>query len=91
MGREPIFAGGERAGYVTSANYGYAVDRSIAYGYLPVGLARPGERVEIQYFGRRYPATVSEEPLYDPAGERLKGQVPAAAARSAAVAAVSAR
>ena len=54
MGREPIFAGREMVGYVTSANYGYAVDRSIAYGYLPVALARPGERVEILYFGRRY-------------------------------------
>jgi glycine cleavage system T protein len=87
MGREPIFAGREKVGYVTSANYGFAVDRSIAYGYLPIGLARPGERVEILYFGRRYPATVTEEPLYDPAGERLKGPVPTAAV----VAAVSAR
>lgn len=81
MNREPIFASGggapEKVGYVTSANYGFSIDRSIAYGYLPVALARPGERVEILYFGRRLPATVSDEPLYDPAGERLKG--PAAA------------
>src|SRR5207244_7471605 len=33
MGREPILAGDEKVGYVTSANYGFAIDRSIAYGY----------------------------------------------------------
>ena len=58
MGREPIFAGHEKVGYVTSANTGYTVGRTIAYGYLPVALARPGERVEILYFGRRLGATV---------------------------------
>jgi glycine cleavage system aminomethyltransferase T len=73
MGHEPIFVGREKVGDVTSANYGFAVDRSIAYGYLPTALARPGERVEILSFGRRFGAAVSEEPLYDPTGERLKG------------------
>jgi glycine cleavage system T protein len=76
MGREPILGPGgsraEKVGYVTSASAGFTVGRTIAYGYLPVALARPGERVEILYFGRRLGATVSEEPLYDPAGERLK-------------------
>jgi glycine cleavage system aminomethyltransferase T len=65
MGREPILApGGARAlGYVTSATYGYSVRRSIAYGYLPADRAAPGTRVEVQYFGTRYPATVAQEPL----------------------------
>ena len=83
MGREPIFAGREKVGYVTSANTGYTVGRTIAYGYLPVALARPGERVEILYFGRRLGATVSEEPLYDPTGERLKGPARAQPAATA--------
>jgi glycine cleavage system aminomethyltransferase T len=86
MGREPVFSGREKVGYVTSANYGFAIDRSIAYGYLPPALARPGERLEILYFGRRLAATVSEEPLYDPTGERLKPgrSVPAAPVGAAA-------
>jgi glycine cleavage system aminomethyltransferase T len=29
--------------------------------------------VEIEYFGRRIPATVSAEPLFDPGMERLRG------------------
>lgn len=72
MGKEPILVEGERIGYVTSANFGYAVGKSIAYGYLPPEQAEVGTRVEIEYFGRRYPATVTHEPLYDPKMARLK-------------------
>ena len=84
LGKEPIFAAslpasdGERGedlrplGYVTSANYGYTVGKSILYGYLPVADAQEGQQVEVQYFGRRYPATVVREPLYDPQMTRLK-------------------
>jgi glycine cleavage system aminomethyltransferase T len=72
MGKEPILVGSETVGYVTSAGFGFAIDRSIAYGYLPAALARPGQRVDLQYFGVRYPATVTEEPLYDPKGERMR-------------------
>jgi glycine cleavage system T protein len=71
MGKEPIFDGARVLGYVTSANYGYTVRRSIAYGYVPVERAQPGTRVEVQFFGRRHAATVTGEPLYDPRNERL--------------------
>ena len=67
MGKEPVLKGDRRIGYVTSANFGYTVGRSIAYAYLPAEHAEVGTSVEVEYFGRRYPATVSEEPLYDPA------------------------
>ena len=72
MGKETIFAGGRCVGYVTSANYGYTAGKSIAYGYLPAELAETGAGVEIEYFGERYEATVSDEPLFDPNMERLK-------------------
>jgi dimethylglycine oxidase len=82
LGKEPIFAlspspsgggqGGGVLGYVTSANYGHAVRKSILYGYLPLSHAPEGSRVEVQFFGRRYPATVAKEPLYDPQMSRLK-------------------
>ena len=72
MGKEPILVDDRILGYVTSADYGYSIDRGIAYGYLPVEHAKPGVAVEIEYFGERYPATVSEEPLWDPKMERLK-------------------
>ena len=59
-------------GYVTSGNFGYTVDRSIAYGYVPSEFARKGQAVEIEYFGARLAATISAEPLYDPKGLRLR-------------------
>lgn len=75
MGKEPILSpdDGQVLGYVTSANYGYNVRRSIAYGYLPVDHARVGSRVWVQFFGERYPARVVREPLYDAKNARLKG------------------
>jgi glycine cleavage system T protein len=90
LGKEPIFAlspspargggqGGGVLGYVTSANYGYTVGKSIIYGYLPLEFASEGSAVEVQYFGRRHRAKVIREPLYDPAMTRLK-EIPAAAA-----------
>lgn len=72
MGKEPILDGDDLLGYVTSANYGYSVGRSIAYGYLPVAYATTGTAVAVQFFGVRYAATVAREPLYDPENARLR-------------------
>ncbi len=63
MGKEPILDGERMLGYVTSANYGYTVGKSIVYGYLPIDYAKEGKEVEVYYFGKRYPATVVKEPL----------------------------
>jgi len=48
MGKEPIFApGGQRAiGYVSSANYGYSVRKSFAYGYLPPSMRRKARKLK---------------------------------------------
>jgi glycine cleavage system aminomethyltransferase T/glycine/D-amino acid oxidase-like deaminating enzyme len=72
MGKEPVWADGRAVGYVTSAAFGYAVGRSIAYAWLPAECAIPGQRVEIESFGERWPATVEKEPLFDPDGARLR-------------------
>jgi 4-methylaminobutanoate oxidase (formaldehyde-forming) len=64
--------GGGIIGRVTSGGYGYTIDRSIAYAYLPSANAAPGTRAEVQVFGRWVPAVVAKEPLYDPAGERIR-------------------
>src|SRR5262249_41598344 len=58
MGKEPILSDGRAVGYVTSANFGYTVGTSIAYGYLPVELTEPGTKLRVQFFGERYPVTV---------------------------------
>ena len=72
MGKEPVYSGGVCAGYVTSAAWGYTIGRGIAYAWLPAELSVPGVEVEIGYFDRRLPATVTAEPLFDPGMERLR-------------------
>ncbi len=72
MGKEPIWHGDRVVSYVTSANYGYSIDRGIVYGYLPAELAVEGTPLEVEYFGERLAATVASEPLWDPKGERQK-------------------
>jgi len=73
MGREPVYAGEEPVGFVTSAAFGHTVGVPIAYAWLPAALAVPGTRVSIGYFDRRLGATVAAEPLFDPKHERLRG------------------
>jgi glycine cleavage system aminomethyltransferase T/glycine/D-amino acid oxidase-like deaminating enzyme len=73
MGKEPVRHGDEVVSYVTSAAYGFSVGRGIAYSYLPVALAKSGTALTIEYFGRRLPATVAIDPLFDPKGARLRG------------------
>lgn len=72
MGHEPVYAGGVPAGYVTSAAYGYTLGRCIAYAWLPARLGAPGTAVHIDYFGEKVPATVAQEPLFDPEMTRIR-------------------
>jgi glycine cleavage system aminomethyltransferase T len=73
LGNEPVRLGGEIAGRVTTGGYGYTVERSIAYAYLPPDHAEPGMPVEIDIFGEWIAGQVAEEPLFDPGGKRVRG------------------
>jgi len=73
LGSEPVRVDGELVGRVTSGGYGYTVERSIAYAYVPAAHAEPGQPVEVEIFGEWIPGEVAPEPLFDPAGERLRG------------------
>jgi len=72
LGNEPVRVGGEIVGRVTSGGYGFAVERSIAYAYLPPALAEAGQAAEVEIFGEWVACTVSAEPLFDPEGSRVK-------------------
>ena len=63
---------GEVLGRVTSGGYGYSVERSIAYAYVPAAAVEPGRRVEVEIFGDWVPGEIAAEPLWDPAGERIR-------------------
>ncbi|HEX2707407.1 MAG TPA: FAD-dependent oxidoreductase [Solirubrobacterales bacterium] len=72
LGNEPVRVGGEVVGRVTTGGYGYTVERSIAYAYLPPESAAPGTAVEVEIFGRWVAGEVVAEPLLDPKGERIR-------------------
>jgi 4-methylaminobutanoate oxidase (formaldehyde-forming) len=71
LGNEPVRIGDAVRGRVTSGGYGYTVQRSIAYAYLPADV-EIGTAVEIDIFGRWVPGEVAREPLFDPSGERVR-------------------
>jgi 4-methylaminobutanoate oxidase (formaldehyde-forming) len=73
LGGEPVRLDGaqDAVGQVTSGGYGYTVDRSIAYAYLPAGTA-VGDRAQVQVDGDRIGAAVAPTPLHDPSGARVR-------------------
>ncbi|MET7912150.1 GcvT family protein [Streptomyces avermitilis] len=70
LGKEPVYVDGVPSGYVTSASYGYTLGRCVAYAWLPP--LATGTGVHIEYFGEKVPATVAEEPLFDPKMTRIR-------------------
>jgi 4-methylaminobutanoate oxidase (formaldehyde-forming) len=73
LGNEPVRAGGEICGRVTSGGYGYTLGASIAYAYLPAEHAAPGTEVAVEVFGEWIDGEVRAEPLFDPDGARVRG------------------
>jgi 4-methylaminobutanoate oxidase (formaldehyde-forming) len=62
---------GAIVGRVTSGGQGFAVERSIAFAYLPPDRAI-GTRGEVEVFGRWVGFEVVREPLYDPDNARIR-------------------
>ncbi|MGP2493004.1 GcvT family protein [Mesorhizobium sp. PUT5] len=61
-------------GWVTSGGYAHHVDKSMAQGYVPAALAENESRdlFEIEILGKRCPARINVEPLFDPTGEKMR-------------------
>jgi len=74
LGKEPIRLAGtdQIIGWIASGGYGYTVEKSLAFAYLPVEYAKPGTTLEIEWFGENVGAVVEKMPLFDPKGDRIK-------------------
>jgi len=72
IGNEPIWHDGEVVGWVTSGGYAHWSQASCALGYVPAHLAETDEGFEIEIVGARRAATRQSEPLFDPAGTRMR-------------------
>ena len=71
LGSEPVRVGGDVVGRVTSGGYGYSVGQSIAYAYVPTSCAVETP-VEVDIFGTWVSGRIAREPLYDPAGSKVR-------------------
>ena len=77
LGDEPIYRDGVIVGRTTSGNYGHALGRSVAMGYLEneegatPGWIRSGS-YEIEVATERFSANVRLSPPYDPKSEKIK-------------------
>ncbi|MCU1380625.1 MAG: FAD-dependent oxidoreductase [Acidimicrobiales bacterium] len=72
LGSEPVRVDGDIVGRVTSGNQGYRVERAIAFAYLPADRAGLGRRVDVEVFGQWIGGEVVKDPVYDPAGTRVR-------------------
>ena len=70
---EPIFAGDDVVGFVTSGGYAHWSERSVALGFVPVELISGDSELTIEILGERREATLVREPVLDPRGERMRG------------------
>jgi aminomethyltransferase len=60
----PVLAGGEPAGEVTSGTFSPSLERGIGMAYVRADLAEPGTEVEIDVRGKHRPARIASKPLY---------------------------
>jgi 4-methylaminobutanoate oxidase (formaldehyde-forming) len=73
LGKEPIRTKeGKVISWVAAGGYGYSVEKSIIYAYLPIELTKVGTEFEVEFFGEQVGAVVVQAPLLDPKGERIK-------------------
>jgi 4-methylaminobutanoate oxidase (formaldehyde-forming) len=73
LGKEPIRTlDGKVISWVAAGGYGYSVEKSIIYAYLPTEYAQNGTEFEVEFFGEPVKAVVAHSPLWDPKGERIR-------------------
>lgn len=78
-GLEAIWRNNRIVGFTRRADYGYAIGKSIAFGYIkaPNGVVttdyiKSGE-YKLESMGQNYPATVHLKSPFDPSNKRVKG------------------
>ncbi len=67
---DPIYAGDDLIGVVTSGAFGHTIGVNIAMGYVKPEFATPDTELTIGIIGERSPAVVRPTPMYDPAHQR---------------------
>ena len=72
VGNEPVYHDGKVVGVTTSGAFGHAVDKSLAFAYVPPALIALGTEFIILMFTEMRKARVIAESAWDPENIRLK-------------------
>ncbi|XP_075694847.1 dimethylglycine dehydrogenase, mitochondrial isoform X1 [Rhinoderma darwinii] len=75
-GNESIWHSGKVVGNTTSGTFSYSTNKSLAFAYVPIQLSAAGQKLDVELLGRRYPATVIQEPLVytEPTRNRMQNK-----------------
>ena len=65
VGNEPVYLNGTAVGVTTSGGYGHAVNKSLAFAYVPPQLTAPGTEFEVLVYNERRAARLIPEPVWD--------------------------
>lgn len=72
IGDEPIFLGDEVVGWMTSGGYAHHAGTSMGLGYVAAEHCDPAREFHVEIIGEKCAARMLAEPLYDPAGEKMR-------------------
>ncbi|KAI0236334.1 Dimethylglycine dehydrogenase, mitochondrial [Lamellibrachia satsuma] len=60
-GNETVWYNDKVVGNTTSGAYGYSVQESVAFAYVPAELSSPGQQLQVELLGNRCPATILKQ------------------------------
>ena len=72
VGNEPVYHGETLVGVTTSGGFGHAVEKSLAFAYVPPHIATSVTQLDVLMFGEKRRATFLPDVAWDPQNMRLK-------------------
>ena len=69
---EAILKDNKCVGYITSGGFAHHVQKSMALGYVPTELSKHNTALQVEINGKLYKANVTDKPLYDANGGKMK-------------------
>ena len=69
---EAILKDNKCIGYITSGGYAHHIKKSMALGYVPAELSKHDTTLDVEINGKLYAAHVTDKPLYDANGGKMK-------------------
>jgi dimethylglycine dehydrogenase len=72
MGNEPVYQAGKLVGITTSGAFGHAVNKSLAFAYVPPDLVSNGTEFDVMVFTELRKARIIPDSIWDPDNARIK-------------------